>query len=859
MTAPSKSLGLNVTTLFHSLNTPYIVFGVDDPAFTVLEENDAHASVAMVTREQVIGKPLLEAFPDTSEQYQKTGESRLLESIRKVIKTKRPDTMPRLHYNLRDKTGNYTQKFWNVTHYPVLDKEGHVTAVFQATEDMTDEVLMGDRLSRAEHKLNQVLASSMIGTWTWDFDEGVVRTDANLAQMFGISPKTAQEGLPLARFIESIHPDDQKAVKSAIDRTIETNVPFEAEYRTIAAKKAVRWVIARGYLELSADQRPAIFSGVIVDITDRKLAEQALAESERRLGFMADSMPQLVWITQPDGYHEYYNHQWYEYTGTQPGTTDGEGWNALFHPDDQARAWKAWQQSLKSGKPYEIEYRLYHAPSKTYRWVIGRALPFRDETGKIVKWYGTCTDIDEQRRSADIQTFLADVSKQLSTTLDYTKMLKKVTRISVPTVADWCSIDLYDEEKGFEQVSIAHADPEKVSQAIEYRQHNPIDISQPTGVPKVVRTGESEYYPYISDELIEQFEFDKKRLKFMKSLNLHSIVIAPLRIAETVVGAISFVSSDSGRYYTEDDRIMLEELAGRISLAISNSKLYADSQADLRDRKKLEKELLDERQKLATRVRERTEQLQMTNEGLRTEIKRRREIETNLARSNAELEDFAYVASHDLQEPLRKIQAFSDLLRSEYGDKLDEGSVYVDRMHAAASRMSTLIQDLLAFSRVTTKSNPTRHIQLNDIVADVVTDLESRIADVNGTVKVGNLPEIVADPTHMRQLFQNLIGNGLKFHKPDTPSVVEVSADTTDKRFMELIVKDNGIGFDEKYLDRIFSVFQRLHGREVYDGTGIGLAVCRKIAERYGGTITARSSKDNGATFVVRLPYVKEK
>jgi PAS domain S-box-containing protein len=857
VTALSKPL--DVKTLFHALNTPYIVFGVNDPVFTVLEENDAHASIAMVTREQVIGRPLLEAFPDTSDEYVKTGTSQLLESIRKTIKTKRPDTMPRLQYDLRDKTGVLTKKYWNVSHHPVLDDDGRVTAVFQATKDITDEIAMSDRLDKTEHQLDQVLASSLIGTWSWDFSEGVVRTDANLARMFGIPVKTAKDGLPLSRFIESIHPKDQRAVQTAIDHTIETKAPFEAEYRTIAAKNETRWVIARGYVEVDKTNKPTIFSGVIVDITERKLAEQARIESENRLQFMADSMPQLVWITRPDGYHEYYNGQWYDYTGTEPGTTDGEGWNELFHPDDRERAWKAWRRSLKSGQPYEIEYRLYHAPSKTYRWVIGRALPFRDEAGAIVKWYGTCTDIDEQKRAANIQTFFADVSKQLSATLDYTKMLKKVTRISVPTVADWCSIDLYDEQKGFEQVSIAHVNPEKLSQARVFREHNPIDMSQPTGVPKVVRTGESEYYPYISDELLEQFEVEGERLKFMKSLKLHSIVIAPLKIADKTIGAISFVSSESGRYYTEDDRRMMEELASRISLGMTNSKLYADAQADLKSREKLEKELLDERQKLAIRVRERTEQLQLTNEGLRAEIKRRRETETNLARSNAELEDFAYVASHDLQEPLRKIQAFSDLLRSEYGDKLGEGSTYVDRMHAAALRMSTLIQDLLAFSRVSTKTNPPRRIELNDIVADVITDLEARIKDVDGTIKVADLPDIVADPTHMRQLFQNLIGNALKFHKPGTPPLVEVIADTSDKKFMQISVKDNGIGFDEKYLDRIFSVFQRLHGREVYDGTGIGLAVCRKIVERYGGTITAHSKKDNGATFIIRLPYAKEK
>jgi light-regulated signal transduction histidine kinase (bacteriophytochrome) len=230
------------------------------------------------------------------------------------------------------------------------------------------------------------------------------------------------------------------------------------------------------------------------------------------------------------------------------------------------------------------------------------------------------------------------------------------------------------------------------------------------------------------------------------------------------------------------------------------------------------------------------------------------EYSENLARSNRELEDFAYVASHDLQEPLRKIQAFGNLLESEYSDKIrGEGSEYLKRMQNAASRMSTLIEDLLAFSRVTTRQNPLEHISLNLIVGDVLGDLETRIQETNATIDVGALGKVVADPTHMRQLFQNLIGNALKFHKPDTAPAIKISG-VTKSGDIEIKVSDNGIGFEEKYMDRIFSVFQRLHDKKSYEGTGIGLAVCRKIAERYNGTITATSKKGMGSTFIVRFP-----
>jgi PAS domain S-box-containing protein len=227
-----------------------------------------------------------------------------------------------------------------------------------------------------------------------------------------------------------------------------------------------------------------------------------------------------------------------------------------------------------------------------------------------------------------------------------------------------------------------------------------------------------------------------------------------------------------------------------------------------------------------------------------------------LQQSNRELEDFAYVASHDLQEPLRKIQAFGDRLRARYADTLTgEGADYLDRMQKAAARMQALINDLLAFSRVTTKAQPFVPVDLNTIAHEVVHDLEVRIHQVGAEVTVGELPMIDADPSQMHQLIQNLISNGLKFHKPDTPPRVRVSGKAAHD-FAEIVVADEGIGFDERYAERIFTMFERLHGRGTFEGTGIGLAICRKIAQRHGGDIRAESTPGEGARFTVTLPVL---
>jgi PAS domain S-box-containing protein len=225
-----------------------------------------------------------------------------------------------------------------------------------------------------------------------------------------------------------------------------------------------------------------------------------------------------------------------------------------------------------------------------------------------------------------------------------------------------------------------------------------------------------------------------------------------------------------------------------------------------------------------------------------------------LQHSNRELEDFAYVASHDLQEPLRKIQAFGELLESKHAAALPaQAHDYIDRMRSAAKRMQVLINDLLTFSRVTTKAQPFVPVNLDTVAHEVAKDLEVRVHEAGARIDIGALPTIDADPTQMRQLLQNLAGNALKFHRPGVPPVVTIAAEV-ENGTCRISVADNGIGFDPKYAERIFTVFERLHGRGTYEGTGIGLAICRRIAERHGGNVVARAVPGEGATFVVTLP-----
>jgi two-component system sensor kinase FixL len=242
-------------------------------------------------------------------------------------------------------------------------------------------------------------------------------------------------------------------------------------------------------------------------------------------------------------------------------------------------------------------------------------------------------------------------------------------------------------------------------------------------------------------------------------------------------------------------------------------------------------------------------------------------LAVDVERRNRELQDFASVASHDLQEPLRKIQTFADDLVINSGGLDEENRETLQRIQKAAGRMQGLINDLLALSHVTSKARPSTPVDLKDVVREVLIDLEVRLKETGGRVEVGEIPNIEAEPVQMRQLLQNLISNALKFHSHDRAPVVKVHGELLNgghrtpgngnaptPTLCQITVEDNGIGFDEKYVDRIFAMFQRLHGRSEYEGTGIGLAICRKIAEHHGGQITARSVQGHGSTFIVTIP-----
>lgn len=254
------------------------------------------------------------------------------------------------------------------------------------------EVAVVDELTR----LRYAVETAGLATWDFDPETGAVSRSDRLDEIFGYERPLPTWSYEVFR--RHLLSEDAEEVEARITVAVERREDMNFEYRIRRADGGLRWVEVRGRpVETGGRLR---YVGILADISDRKRAEAALRESERRFRVLADSMPQMVWSTLPNGDHDYFNDRWYDFTGVPRGATDGTGWNGVFHPEDRDRAWSRWRRSLETGEPYEIEYRLRHR-SGAFRWVLGRAVPLRDEAGRIERWFGTCTDIEDLKAAEE--------------------------------------------------------------------------------------------------------------------------------------------------------------------------------------------------------------------------------------------------------------------------------------------------------------------------------------------------------------------------------------------------------------------------------------------------------------------------
>jgi PAS domain S-box-containing protein len=443
-------------------------------------------------------------------------------------------------------------------------------------------------------------------------------------------------------------------------------------------------------------------------------------------------------------------------------------------------------------------------------------------------------DISSRKQAEEAALFLADAGRVLSQSLDYEETLAGLVRLAVPRIADWCALDMASSNGRIERMEVAHPDPLKLDLARQFRNRYPLDPNSSHPVAEALRTGRSAIFPEISDALLGKLTNDPEHLAMLRSLGMKSAMIVPIKARHRILGALSFGFAESGRSYSESELALAENLAVRAGLAVDNALLYRAAQQEIAERKQAEQEVQKLNLELEERVERRTAALQESNE---------------------QLQAFSYTVAHDLRAPLRAMQGFSQALLEDYSPAIDTlGQDYLRRVVEASQRMDSLIQDLLAYSRLSQVELAVEPVRLETAIELTLLIFAAEIRQKRATISVESaFPSVLAHPITIEQILANLLSNALKFTAPDVDPRIRIWAEQRGSA-VRLWIQDNGIGIAPEHQDRIFGVFERLHGADTFPGTGIGLAIVRKGVERMGGCAGLDSQPGKGSRFWIELP-----
>ena len=500
--------------------------------------------------------------------------------------------------------------------------------------------------------------------------------------------------------------------------------------------------------------------------------------------------------------------------GREPGSFDVtfESFKACVHPDDRGLVHDVVGRAMETKEPFDYDHRAVW-PDGTVRWIHGRGRVITDERGQVVGMVGSGQDITDRKNAADAQRLLADASEALAASLDYKKTLVTVAQLAVRDVADWCSVAIGDESGRYEDLAVAHHNPERVKWVEEYTRLNPPRFDTPTGVPQVLRTGKSELYPVIDDKLLEAAATTEKERQVVRELGLYSAMVVPMKARGRMIGAISFVTAESRRRYAPEDLWFAERLANRAAFAIDNARLFED----------------------ATRA--------------------RAEAET----ANAAKAQFLASMSHELRTPLNAIAGYAELMElSVLGPVTEKQLEALGRLQRSRKHLNNLVDQVLGFARIEAGKV---HFDITDVP---INESLTRLADMIAPQAAGKKLEYIfdgcgddlaarADRDRLDQVMLNLIGNAVKY----TPSGGEIRVGVDcDPRTVIISVSDTGPGIPDDKQQVIFQPFVQLatSADSTTSGVGLGLAISRDLARAMGGDIKVKSTPGQGATFTVTLP-----
>jgi len=788
------------STAFHASPVGISITRLADGQY--ININDAFLSLFGYTREEALSHTSLQlqtwAFPEDRNRVVK-----LLREQGRVL-------------NIEAKFCRKSGETWTGQFSANVIKIAGEQHILVQLQNITERKQADQQLKEREALLNEVGVIAKLGGWEMDITTGKATWSKGTYDIVEIDYDKPVPGLH--EHVEYYLPEYRKMIESKMQALIDTKQPMKFEAVLKTAKGNIKWCQALGEAVVK-DGKLIKLRGTFQDITERKRADEALTSSEQFLSNVIEQSPESLWISDSEGTMIKQNQACRELFGVTDEEAVGK-YNLLKDNLIEAQGFMALVGDVfEKGKiaRFTIDYdvpRVEHIEVKvgTHRILDVVISPIKDIHGKLTNVLVQHKDITELKQAEEtIRQLNTELEQRVA---DRTAQLQTANKQLESELAERASIEdaIRESEERFHRLSEASLE------AI---------VIHDEGILLNANSQYSKMFGYAPEEILGK-------------------QVMPLTIAPEAIEAVrkEIAKGGEGPYEStglrkDGTRFPMEIRVREVEYKGHKARVAAIM--DITERKKAEEELMKYRAHLEEMVKTRTEEL--------------RKAMDDLARSNTELERFAYVASHDLQEPLRMVTSYLQLLERRYKDKLDGDALeFINYAVDGSTRMKTLINDLLAYSRVGTRGKEFALTDCEDVLERVLSTLQVSIKESQAKVTHDPLPRVIADDTQLEMLFQNLIGNAIKFHSKKPPKV-HVGVKKDEKNWI-FSVSDNGIGIDPQFFERIFIIFQRLHNREDYPGTGIGLAISKRIVERHGGRIWIESQPEKGSTFFFTLPII---
>ncbi len=688
---------------------------------------------------------------------------------------------------------------------PITGPDGSVTGCVLVFRDVTETKRLEKQVLEqlnAARLLASVVQSSQDAIVSKTLEGKVETWNSGAEEIFGY---TASE--MVGESILKLIPPERRNEEDLIISRIRAGERVE-HYETTRLRKDGRTIQVSLTISPVVDEEGQIIgaSKIARDITDQRLAQDALAESEERLRLALEAGQMGVWDWNIRTNALKWSASLEPLHGLEPGTFGGtfDAFQQLIHPEDRDHVQQAIGKAVEAGSEFDIEFRNIR-PNGSIHWIAGKGQAIMGADGAPERMIGVGLDVTYLRRSEKTARFLADAGAELAVLVDLDSTLQKVASLAVPDFADWAAVDFLEEDGSLRRVAVAHVDPKKVAFAHELHRRFPADPKAPQGVWNIIRSGQSEMVPHITEEMVEATTADPELLSIIRELGLKSYVGVPITVRGKTLGAITFISAETGHAYDETDRSIAEDLASRAAVAIENGQLYRQ-----------------------------------------------------LREADQRKDEFLATLAHELRNPLAPVKNALELMKISGNDQamIEHARAMMDRQ---IGHMVRLIDDLLDVSRITTGRLELKMDRV-DLAAAVQHALETSrpmVERMNHKL-VAKLPEmsifLTADLARLAQILGNLLTNASKY--TEAGGHIELCVERQGN-WAEIRVVDNGIGISAELLPHVFDLF--VQADRALDrsegGLGIGLSLVKRLVEMHGGSVRASSMGPGmGSEFVVRLP-----